>query len=223
MTLLAEPPRTSAPAEGPAAPRNGEEFLASLGGVPLHRVLFDPPPGTVTGAYYEQIDGRVDDRLVELVNGTLVEKAVGMNESRVAMNLVIEMGGHVRSNKLGFIAGPDGTVKMAGGNRRMPDVAVYLRSDYPNGVRPAAKVPEIPPRIAVEVLSADNTASEIAMKLREYFASGCRLAYVIDPAARTARRHTAPDEFTEITPAGTLDGGDVLPGFEAKLAELFEE
>ena len=202
--------------------RDGVAFMAELGDVPLHRVLFDPPPGTVTGTYYEAIDGRVKDRLVELVNGTLVEKCVGMNESRIASNLIVRVGGFVLERKLGFIAGEAGTVRMTGGNRRMPDVAVYLAADYPDGIRPTAKVPAIPPRIAVEVLSEDNTAAEITLKLGEYFASGCRLAYVIDPDTRTARRHTAPADFTDLADTDPLDGGDVLPGFTVALADVLD-
>ena len=202
--------------------RDGVAFMAELGDVPLHRVLFDPPPGTVTGTYYEAIDGRVKDRLVELVNGTLVEKCMGMNESRIASNLNADLLIFVRRHKLGFVAGEAGTVRMTGGNRPMPDVAVYLAADYPDGVRPTAKVPAIPPRIAVEVLNEDNTAGEIALKLGEYFANGCRLAYVIDPEARAARRHTAPADFTDLAETDQLDGGDVLPGFTVALADVLD-
>ena len=222
MTALAAPPR-KLPASPPARPRNGAEFLDSLGGVPIERVIFDPPPGTVTGEFYDSIGGEWNGMLVELVNATLVEKAMGMDESRIGMNFGTALNNHVRREKLGFVAGEAGTVKMVGGNRRMPDVAVYLKADYPGGVRPKEKVPLIPPRLIVEVLSADNTAAEVDMKLRELFASGCRLAYVIDPRTRTARRHASADDFTTVDEGGTLDGGDVLPGFAARLADLFDE
>ncbi len=224
-TLAPPPPPPPSTSAEPARThvRNGREFLRSLGDVPIERVLFDPPPGTVTGEFYEKIDGRVHGALVELVDGTLVEKPMGMNESRIASVLIIHVGGHVLQHRLGFVAGEAGTVKMSGGNCRMPDVAVYLRSDYPGGKRPTQKVPQIPPRLAVEVLSEDNTAAEIDKKLAEFFASGCRLAYVIDPKTRTARRYTSTADSTAIDPDGTLDGGDVVPGFAVSLASLFDE
>ncbi len=229
MTLLAPPPPKkpkpqAAPAPAPPfKPRTAADLLASLGGVSPDRVIMNPPPGTVTGDYYVAIDGRVDGMLVELVNNTLVEKAVGMNESRIAMNFGTDLNMHVRKHKLGFIAGEAGTVRMIEGNMRMPDVAFYAKADYVDGQRPTAKVPTIPPRLAVEVLSEDNTAAEIAMKLAEFFASGCRLAYVIDPRTRTAQRHTAANESTLVPAEGELDGGEVLPGFAVKLADLFED
>ncbi len=229
MTLLVDPPAVAANRVGDVAERqspplrNGDAFRASLGGIPWHRIIFNPPPRTVSGSFYDAIEGRLGEHLVELVDGTLVEKPVGLDESRIAANLLTDLNVVVRQQKLGFVAGEAGTVRMSGGNRRMPDVAVYLRADYPEGQRPKDKVPTLPPRLAVEVLSEDNTPAEIDMKLRELFASGCRLAYVIDPKQQAARRYTSADDVTTVDAAGTLDGGDVVPGFAVKLADILAD
>jgi hypothetical protein len=45
---------------------------------------------------------------------------------------------------------------------------------------------------------------------------------VIDPLKRTADVHTTPDVKTSLDESGTLDGADVLPGFQLPLAKLFE-
>jgi Uma2 family endonuclease len=58
-------------------------------------------------------------------------------------------------------------------------------------------------------------------KLREYFQAGVRLVWCIEPRIHTARAYTAIGEWTEIGPGGSLLGGDVLPGFELPLAQLF--
>lgn len=216
-TLAPPPPRSERSA------RNGVDFLRDLGDVPWERILFDPPPGTVTADYYSAIDGRVGEMLVELVDGTLVANALGFWESVIGCNLMVPLWHAVKQRKLGFVIGAAGAVRLANGNGRMPDVAVYLRSDLPNGKLPKERVPQIPPRLTVQILKEDNTAAEIDKKLLEFFASGCRLAYVIDPKARTARRYTSPDDFNTIEVDGVLDGGDVLPGFELALATLFEE
>ena len=152
-----------------------------------------------------------------------MEKPLGNEESRIGGNFFGFVWTFVRNAKAGFVTMADGLVKMTGGNRRQPDVAVYLKADYPDGVRPTDKATPLPPRLTVEVLSEDNTPAEIDMKLREFFASGCRLAYVIDPKQQTARRHTSGDDFTIIELDGQLDGGDVLPGFEVKLSELLDD
>ena len=46
-------------------------------------------------------------------------------------------------------------------------------------------IPTLSPDLAVEVLSESNTTQEIDQKLLEYFQSGTRLVWVIDPETRT--------------------------------------
>jgi Uma2 family endonuclease len=75
--------------------------------------------------------------------------------------------------------------------------------------------------LIVEVLSRTNRKKEIERKLREFFAKGCPLAWVIDPRTKTARAYTAPDRFEEFTARGTLDASPVLPGFKLSLSDVF--
>ena len=63
----------------------------------------------------------------------------------------------------------------------------------------------------------------ISRKRREYFAAGVRLAWFVDPVARTVTVYTAVDQSTLLHVAHTLDGGAVLPGFALPLQELFDE
>ncbi len=50
---------------------------------------------------------------------------------------------------------------------------------------------------------------------------GTLVVWYIEPKTRTARAYTAEQEWTEIGPDDSLLGGDVLPGFELPLAQLF--
>jgi Uma2 family endonuclease len=61
------------------------------------------------------------------------------------------------------------------------------------------------------------------IKLKEYCLGGVSLVWIIDPETRSAEVYTAPDEKTAIPATGSLDGGDVLPGFRLPLAKLFEK
>ena len=57
--------------------------------------------------------------------------------------------------------------------------------------------------------------------MREYFASGCRLVWLIDPRARTVAVYTSAAKPVVLTEKQTLIGGDVLTGFRLQLRKLF--
>jgi Uma2 family endonuclease len=60
-------------------------------------------------------------------------------------------------------------------------------------------------------------------KLQDYFATGTRLVWYIDQRRRTAVSYTSVEQYSEFDENGMLSGGDVLPGFELPLRELFAE
>ena len=60
------------------------------------------------------------------------------------------------------------------------------------------------------------------LKLDEYFEAGVRLVWYIDPRSRTARIYTSRQDSKTIDETGSFDGGEVLPGFQLRLGELFE-
>jgi Uma2 family endonuclease len=195
--------------------------LAGLGGVPPERIWMTPTPGTATEADVIRVVESADKRLVELVDGTLVEKTVGQRESRLAVRLAGLLDQFCQLHDIGWVSGPDGMARMSEGNVREPDVSVFPWSMYPDGIMPREKVASVAPQLAVEILSESNTVAEIAKKLREYFASGTTLAWVIDPEKCIAKVYTAATTFTTLEVTGVLDGGEVVPGFRCPLAALF--
>ena len=202
-----------------AAPRNGAEWLASLGDVPLERILFDPPPGTATEADVLRLDDR-DNRKCELVDGTLVEKTMGWDEGIVEINIALLVGSFVRSRKLGACGGPSTMMRLLPTRVRLPAFSFFNHETL--AMRDKSKrVPSLRPDLAVEVLSESNTPKEMAIKLDEYFQAGTRLVWYVDPRTKTVDVYTARDHMTRLTEADTIDGGEVLPGFTASVAELF--
>ncbi|HYT90793.1 MAG TPA: Uma2 family endonuclease [Gemmataceae bacterium] len=197
------------------------ELVKRLGNIPLDRICFTPPPGTATMRDLRAALRR-SNHLYELVDGTLVEKAMGFSESIIAGQVLTEIGVFARQHDLGVAAGADGTVRLLKGLVRIPDVAFFSWDKLPGRVLPSKPIPDLAPDLAVEVLSEGNTPAEMKRKLREYFLAGVRLVWMIDPAKRQADVYTAPDlPAATLDEAQALDGGDVLPGFTLPLAELF--
>lgn len=208
---------TGAPPKPPAY-ENLAEWLHALGDIPPERVIVNPLPGTATEAdllhYVER------DRLCELIDGTLVEKPVGYDEAIIVTNLTIRLGAYVERTDAGALSGADTTLRMASSGRvRLPDVAFVSKARLP---AKRVRVPTLAPDLAVEVLSETNTAAEMDQKLREYFPSGTRLVWIIDPPTRTVAVYHAPGNPTRVlAESDALDGEDVIPGFTMPVADLF--
>jgi Uma2 family endonuclease len=200
---------------------NAAELVQRLGNIPLARICFTPPPGTATERDLLAALRR-SDRLYELVDGTLVEKTMGLSESMIAGVVLRKVGNFAEANDLGIPAGADGTVQLLKGLVRVPDVSFFCWDKLPGRVLPSEPIPDLAPDLAVEVLSENNTPEEMERKLREYFLAGVRLVWMIDPRQRSADIYIVPDApAATLDESQALDGGDVLPGFTLPLAELF--
>jgi Uma2 family endonuclease len=198
------------------------DLLDRLGDIPLRRIRFRPPVGTATEQDVLDVHAR-EKRLCELVDGVLVEKAVGFAESCLAVEIGRIVKNFVKPRKLGLVAGADGMMRLTSGLVRIPDVSFVAWEQIPGGCMPEKPIPQLAPTLAVEVLSEGNTEQEMERKRQEYFAAGTRLAWIVDPVTRTVRVYTSVDEFTVVEEEDTLDGGAVLPGFTLPLRELFAE
>jgi Uma2 family endonuclease len=211
---------TPAPFRPPRHFDNAAQWLRALGGIPLERIIFDPWPGTATERdLLRFVEG---DKLCELIDGTLVEKPVGYWEAIIASRLSAKLGVYADERSLGVVSGADSTMRMKSSGRvRLPDVSFVSKDRLPKTREP---IPTLAPDLAVEVLSESNTVEEMAEKLREYFQSGTRLAWLIDPRTSTVAVYHAPSEPTRVLDASAhLDGEQIVPGFAMSVADLFRD
>src|SRR5437868_12257842 len=155
------------------------DVVERVGDIPLERILNHPEPGTATEQDVLDLDDH-DDILCELVDGILLKKPIGFEESRLAIILASYFLAYFDVNPLGIVAGADGMLKLAPGLVRIPDVSVILWDSLPGGEMLRGPIPPIAPTVAVEVLSDSNTANEMARKLREYFSAGTKLVWIVD-------------------------------------------
>ena len=191
-----------------------------LGGIPLCRIRLYPYPGTATEEDVLTAESRAG-RICELIDGVLVEKPMGYYESRLAVALIHLLETFLDHHRLGIVLGEAATLKILPRQVRIPDVCFIRWEQFPGRKLPAEPMPALAPDLAVEILSPGNTKAEMDRKLRDYFTSGVRLVWYIDPPTRAARVYTAVDQAALVTEDGSLSGGDVLPGFELPLKDLF--
>jgi Uma2 family endonuclease len=192
-----------------------------FGPIPFERIRQNPPPGSGTVDDVVRLNDH-EDRLYELVDGILVEKTVGLQESLIAGDILTILNNFVKPRGLKLVAGADGTIQLDINLVRIPDVSFFSLERLPGGEVPDEPVPLLVPDLVVEVISRGNTPKEMGEKLKDYFEKGVRLVWYVRPRSRVVDVYTAPDHFTRLTASMRLDGGDVLPGFSVQLGELFQ-
>lgn len=196
------------------------DLFGRFGAIPLTRIRLAPPPGSATEADVIAADAH-DDRLCELVDGILVEKAMGTYESLVAGYIVHLLWGFLEKSDLGVALGADGMVRLAPGLVRIPDVSFISWERLPDRQMRNDPIANLVPDLAIEVLSMGNTPEEMRRKLIDYFTAGVRGVWIVDHRARQVYVHTSPEHFEAVRAPRILDGGNVLPGFALPVEKLF--
>ena len=196
------------------------DLLVRFADYPPERIRMTPAPGTATKQDVLDID-RAEGKLCELIDGVLVEKAVGFKEAYIGTRLGALLTGFAQLHDLGVVLGSDGTVELFTGQVRIPDIAFYAWAKLPGRVIPDEPIPDVHPDLAVEVLSKSNTRGEMFDKRKDYFFAGVKLVWEIDRRARTVAVYTSPENPVLLAPGETLTGGGVLPGFALPVADLF--
>jgi Uma2 family endonuclease len=198
------------------------DVLASMADIPANRIWLHPAPGTATEQDVVDVHDH-KNRLCELVDGVLVEKAIGFYESYLTIELIKLIGSFADAHDLGIVAGADGMIRLAPGLVRIPDIS-FVSWDRLHGRRvPRDPIARLVPDLAVEVLSESNTAAEMRRKVREYFTAGVRCVWLVDPESRTAVVYSDLGTSVTLHETDTLDGGQALPGFSLQLKDLFEK
>jgi Uma2 family endonuclease len=197
-----------------------KDRLTDLGNVPAARIRSEPKPGTATIGDVLRLRNK-ERRLYELVDGTLVEKAMGWQESFLAGLLLHWLNTFLDLHRLGVATGPDYMTRLFGHTLRFPDLAFVAWERMPGGRFPTEPMPDLVPNFVIEVLSESNTYGEMSRKRREYFHAGVELLWIVDHRSRAVTVFTTHHGGTVVTEGQTLDGGNVLPGWKVDIADLF--
>ena len=208
-------------AHNAAVPNRLSDILEELGGIAASRVRSEPAPRTATIA--DLIRVNVEGCLCELVDGILVQKACGWKESLIVAALIQRLRQFVEIDNQGLIIGPDACFEIVRTLVRSPSVSFVSWNRLPDGKIPTTPVPQVVPDLTIEVLRSGNTFMEMSLKRHEYFHSGVRLVWMVDPRERTVAVYTSASEYQILDESQMLTGHDVLPGLEIRLADVFAE
>jgi Uma2 family endonuclease len=192
-----------------------------------------PPGEAELDDLYEVVDGKRvwprvgmpdTDSLYEVVNGERREiPRMGALAATIATFLATHLNIFAWPRKVGFAVVETMFQLQAGGPQRRPDLAFVTADRWHRSSPPTNDPPawDVVPAVAGEVISPNNTVDEIEGKLRDYFAAGVTLVWVIHPVNRRAYVYESLTQVRILTETDALEGGTVLPGFRLPLADLF--
>ena len=159
----------------------------------------------------------------ELIRGVLCETIpTGQEHGEIAANLTILLGSFVKSRKLGSLTASDSGVWLERGpdTVREPDVAYFSSEKMPPSVRVEGYA-EVVPDLVVEVVSPNDSVSEVNDKALMWLSYGVRLVWVVNPSTRSVDVYREGRAAATLTENDALDGLDTLPGFTCAVSEVF--
>jgi Uma2 family endonuclease len=199
-----------------------EEIAARVGAIPIWRIrASNPAPGAATEEDVERIRCQ-EDRLYELIDGVLVEKAVSDKTSILAAEIIYLLMSFVKPRQLGWVLAPDGFYRLFGRRLRAPDVSFARRDQRPSGRPLNSGYSNVAPALAVEIFSPGNTQGEMEQKRDEFFAAGTELFWIVYPEREQIVVSTSPQSHRTLCRDDVLDGGAVLPAFSVKVGDIFD-
>jgi Uma2 family endonuclease len=160
------------------------------------------------------------DRNFEYIGGEVIEGVSNPVSSNLAARVTGFLFVHLTQNDIGYLTSSDG-VYIVSGERYIPDVGfiTYAKQptlDYFDGYI------QNPPDLAVEVLSPGNEDDDMAIKIANYLAAKT-VVWLLKPLQKQVVVFKAGQPALVLGMDAVLDGGDVLPGFSLKVADIFAQ
>ena len=164
-----------------------------------------------------------DDSRYELVKGVLRKMPpAGFEHGICAAEIGSKLNVYVKTHKLGYVCGAETGFKIAQNpdTVRAPDAAFVCQASIERqGI--VRGYWEGAPDLAVEVISPGDTYAEVSEKVEEWLTAGCRMVWVINPRRETVEVYRPNVDFTILRRTDTLDGGDVVEGFQCPVQDIF--
>jgi Uma2 family endonuclease len=148
----------------------------------------------------------------DYVDGEIEERNVGEFDHSILQGLLFRLF-YDKREVWGTRVSPEQRVRLAPRKVRVPDICVM------RGEAPKEQVITTPPLICIEILSPKDTLRSIRTRADDYFESGTRHVWIIDPGLRKA--YVCSTTGMQEPESGVLE----IPGTPIRvvLSELFAE
>ncbi|MBI1762923.1 MAG: Uma2 family endonuclease [Acidobacteria bacterium] len=159
------------------------------------------------------------EKSYEIVNGQPEEKErPGARHGMIAARLLSRLNSFVEAHQLG-VAFTEVNFKI-GQNERIPNLSFVAADRIPVEGVPEG-VWQIPPDLAVEIISPNDLHDKVSHKVLEYLEAGVKQVWLVSSETRTVTIFRAMDQVQVIAGERNLESPDLLPGFSCALTEIF--
>ena len=164
----------------------------------------------------------------EIVNGQWVdageEKMTGELHGAIATSLIIGLGSHVKTHKLGRVYPADTTYileedKDGVQRMRLPDVS-FVAADHVK-TRDRGTYYQLAPDLAIEIISPSERAVAMRAKLKDYLRTGVRQVWQVYPETQEVVVYLADGTVRTYGIGQTIPGDEIVPGFTLPVADVF--
>lgn len=147
----------------------------------------------------------------EYLDGEIVERNMGELEHGDVQGTLLYLLRQLK-RRLGIRVAPEVRIRINPRRYRIPDISVWRDDKIGSGI------PDVPPFLAIEVLSPEDRMVRMLPKIQEYLSIGVEHVWLIDPYEKSALAYSRQN------PAGQVV--DVLrtenPQIEIPLAAAFD-
>ena len=160
----------------------------------------------------------------ELIRGELRTMApAGYEHGKLAMDFATRLNVYVKANKLSTVtaAGTGFKLTTDPDTVRAPDAA-FVSQKRLGEVGPVQGYWPGAPDLAVEVVSPNDLYTEVSDKVAEWLGAGSSMVVVVNPRRQQVFVHAPNANVKVLGVDDTLEGGEVVPGWQLPIKELFE-
>jgi Uma2 family endonuclease len=159
----------------------------------------------------------------ELVKGELrAMSPAGSSHGAFSMNLAAPLHQFVRARKLGIVvAAETGFIIATEPDTVLAPDAAFIRQERVMATGITQKYWPGPPDLAIETMSPGDAARDVEKKAREWLTAGTEQVWVINPQLKTVTVYRLSGKPETLGDADILHGGDMVPGFQLPVAEIF--
>lgn len=161
------------------------------------------------------------DVCYELDQGELVEVSCATYlHNRIRDRLVHRLMTHLDAKKDASEVVAEQWFRLSEDTVRAPDVALIAPSQLVL-LEPERRVQPFSPALAIEITSPSNTFDELARKTQQYLEAGTHAVWIVVTAMRQIHVYSATAHPVILTAEDLLEDAALLPGFSARVEELF--